>query len=126
MPIPSEYRDICDMLLKATNAGRVNWITKEGDFKVILPEYTFIIWSGTDEESNKEFVAVSLKLPGDRKSIDNWYVEEGDVDFEKLTELVGKARRYAHRVPEKLDSFRKLLKGLAKIGLEEDKEKDDF
>jgi hypothetical protein len=120
MPIPNDYLDICEMLLDATMKGRVNW-TEEGlFFAVRLPEYRFEIWSGTDEE-NRPFVAAGLRGPTDRGLLDNWYVEEGDKDYNMMFRLISEARRKARRLPEKLDSLRKLLKSGSIIGEFEEK-----
>jgi hypothetical protein len=118
MPIPNDYRDICEMLLDATNEGRVNWIEKSSKtFVVRLPEYIFEIWSGTDELDEKIFVAVGLRdYFSESGFLDNWYVEEGDNDFDILLALFSEARRKARRLPEKLDSLRKLLKSDSTIG----------
>jgi len=116
MPIPNDYLDICEMLIAATNEGRVNWTEVGFTFVVRLPEYRFEIWSGKDEEDEKSFVAVGLKGPGDRGFLDNWYVEEGDKDYDMLFTLFSEARRKARRLPEKLDSLRKLLKSGSTIG----------
>jgi len=117
MPIPNDYRDICEMLLEATKKGLVNWIEEAGTFEVRLPEYNFEIWSGTDELGQRSFVAVGLKDPSERRGLlDSWYVEEGDKDYDLIFALFGEARRKARRLPEKLDSLRNLLKSGSTIG----------
>jgi hypothetical protein len=117
MPIPSNYRDICEMLIKASDAGRVNWL-EEGDTLVVrLPDYNLNLWSG--EEEDRRFIAVGLKTPGQKGLIDNWYVDEGEEDFAALERLWGAARHNSHRVAQKLDELRKLLQGDDKIGLDD-------
>src|SRR5262249_9795725 len=102
MPIPDDYRDICQMLLEATRARRVKWIEKGGTIAVQLPDFDVEIWSGSDERTDREFVAVSLKES--QKLLDNWYVEEGDEDFAALHDLWDTARRQARGVPKKLEA----------------------
>ncbi len=121
MPIPIDYKDICEMLLVATSEGRVNWTSEGATLRVHLPEYNFEIWSGTDEDSGKEFIAVGLRKPGERRLIDNWYLEEGDEDFNMLESLFQEARSQGRGVREKLDMLRKRLESGSKIGLDEEK-----
>ncbi len=107
MPIPEDYRDICQMLIEATQAKRVKWTAKKGGFVgVQLPDFRFELWNGFDQESNTEFVGVGLK---DVKGIlfDNWYVEEGDQDFDLLRGLWGSASRQAAGVADKLEVLRR-------------------
>lgn len=117
MPIPSNYRDICEMLIKASDAGRVNWL-EEGDTHVVrLPDYNLNLWSG--EEEGRSFIALGLKTPGQKGLIDSWYVDEAEEDFEVLHRLLGAARHSSSRVAQKLDELRKLLQGDGKIGLDD-------
>jgi hypothetical protein len=117
MPIPSNYRDICEMLINASDAGRVNWL-EEGDTLVVrLPDYNLNLWSG--EEEGRRFIALGLKTPGQKGLIDNWYVDEGDEDFAALQRLWGAARHNSHRVAQKLDELRRLLQSADKIGLDD-------
>jgi hypothetical protein len=105
------------MLIKASEAGRVNWL-EEGDALVVrLPDYNFNLWSGVEED--KRFIAVGLQTPGQKGLIDNWYVDEVEEDFEALQRLLGAARHNSHRVAQKLDELRKLLQGDGKIGLDD-------
>jgi hypothetical protein len=105
------------MLIKASDAGRVNWL-EEGDTLVVrLPEYNLNLWSGA--EGGKTFIAFGLKAPGQKGLIDNWYVEEGEEDFAVLETLWRTARHSSHRVAQKLDELRKLLQGDDRIGLDD-------
>jgi hypothetical protein len=119
MTIPSDYRDICKMLLDATNDDRVSWKIKGTTLTVLLPEFNLEIWSGTDEADENEFVAIGLRDPLSRKFFDNWHIEEGDDDFKMMAELFSAARRRAHRIPEKLEAFRTLLRTEQRIGKDE-------
>ncbi|MEW6348558.1 MAG: hypothetical protein AB1646_05815 [Thermodesulfobacteriota bacterium] len=116
MPIADEYRDICEMLLKATEEGRVSW-TEEATatFAVRLPELRFEIWAGKEE---LEFVAVGIRDAEGSKSIDNWYLEEGDPDFKFLKTLWSEAKRHARRIPQALERLRSLLRTGDRIGLD--------
>src|ERR1022692_738665 len=117
MPIPYNYRDICEMLMKASHAGRVNWLD-EGDTLVVrLPEYNLNLWRG--EDNAKRFVAFGLKTPGQKGLIDNWYVEDGDADFPALQSLWEAAKHNSRDVAQKLDQLRQLLQGEDRIGLDE-------
>jgi hypothetical protein len=122
MPIPDNYRDICEMLLEASNALRVNWVEEGGFFVVRFPQFDLNIWSGVDRDSEKQFVALGLKEPGGRGLLDNWYVEEGDRDFEALQALYASAKRQSHQVAEKLEELRRVLRGKGKVGLDDTKQ----
>ena len=116
MPIPEDYKDICQMLLEATNAKRVKWAEKGAAITVQFPEFSIEIWSGTDDRSERSFVGMALKDPKGQKLVDNWYVEEGDKDYAVLLTLWGSARRQARGVPEKLETLRQLLREGGDIG----------
>lgn len=105
------------MLIKASDAGRVNWLDEAGTLVVRLPDYNLNLWSG--EENDTRFIAFGLKTPGQKGLIDNWYVEEGDEDFAVLQMLWAAARHNSHLIAGKLDELRKLLQGDDKIGLDE-------
>jgi len=125
MPVPYEYKDICNMLLDATKQGRVNWFERGGSFVVRLPEFDFEIWSGTDEGNEMRFVAVGLKDPKGRGLLDDWFIEEGSREFEEVSELCDAARRYAHRVSQKLEQMRGLLQSGRRIGMDTSAPKGD-
>lgn len=120
MPIPDEYQEICQLLEEATQEGRVRWIDKQGTTVTVrLPEFNVEIWSGEDEDSQKGFVAVGLRNHSSQKLMDNWYIEEGDNQYEFLYRLWQSARRHAMGIPGKLDSLRNLLKKGGQIGDED-------
>lgn len=116
MPIPDHYKDICEMLLEATREGRVKWTEKGGTIAVAIPDFNVEIWSGSDDRTEREFVAVGLRDPKDQKLVDNWYVEEGDEDFAILLDLWSSARRLARGVPNKLEALRGLLRRGGPVG----------
>jgi hypothetical protein len=120
MPIPNEYRDICKMLLDATIHKRVNWVEQAGGFAVHLPEFNLELWNGTDEQSDRQFVAMGLRDPKGTTLIDSWYLDEADVDFKTVDTLCDAARRQARRVPEKLQGLRDLLTKGKRVGFDED------
>ncbi len=119
MPIPSEYREICEMLVTATKDGRIAWIEKDGFFIVRLPDYSLEMWSGTDENETA-FVAIGLRDPKERRFFDNWFVADGDADFDMMQALASTVRRQTGQIPQKLDSLRRQLMNGGKIGLDED------
>jgi hypothetical protein len=106
------------MLLEATRTRRVKWIEKGGTVVVQLPDFDVEIWSGSDERTDREFVAIGLKES--QKLLDNWYVEEGDEDFAALRDLWDIARRQARGVPEKLEALRQLLRRGGQLGKDDD------
>ena len=115
MPIPKEYRDICEMLSKATADKRVTWIVDGTTYALHLPDFSFELWGGTDEQSN-EFVAVGLREPESRTTVDNWFVEESDQDFPMMRDLYASVRRQTGNVSQKLQALRELLKTGQNIG----------
>jgi hypothetical protein len=116
MPIPNDYREICEMLLTATHEKRVTWTEERGTIAVQLPQFNLEIWSGSDDQTQKEFVGLGLRDPKDKQLVDNWYVEEGDEDFDALLELWRSARRQARGVPDKLEQVRQFLRHGGEVG----------
>ena len=116
MPIPSDYQEICQMLLEATRERRVKWLDKGTSVTVQLPSFNLELWSGQDERTDTVFVAVGLREKDSQKLFDNWYIEEGDVDYHLLNDLWTSARRQAKGVPQKLDTLRDLLRSGGEIG----------
>jgi hypothetical protein len=121
MPIPDNYRDICEKLLEVSEAGRVNWLEEGATYTVRFPKFNLDIWSGLDMESDKQFVALGLKDPSGGGLLDNWYVDEDDRDFEGLRALYASARRHSSRVRENLEELRRLLGSKDRIGLDDTK-----
>lgn len=116
MPIPNDYREICEMLMVATHDQSLKWSDKRGTIAVRAHDFDFEIWSGSDDLTLKEFVAVGLRDPSDNELIDSFFVEEGDTDFPRLSELFRAARQQARGVNKKLEALRDLLKQSGKIG----------
>jgi hypothetical protein len=116
MKVPNEYKDICDMLLQATQEGRVKWVDKQGTMTVCLADFDLEMWSGTDERDT-EFVAMGLRDPQSKKLIDSWYVESGQTDFEMMRDLFAMARRQTGGIAEGLQKLRELLRSGETIGV---------
>lgn len=110
MAIPNDYREIVKLLVEKTNEGQVNWRTDRFNIFVFFEGARFIMWAGTDENTDEPFVAFGL---GDRSgaTLDSWYVDEHDKpDYSIMFDLYKSAKRYAAGVPDKL---KKLKEGLA-------------
>jgi hypothetical protein len=101
MPIPFEYQNIVSKLSKATAEGRVNWISDGGTYDVIISGSAFRIWGGVDEEFERRFVSFAL-ADSNRKVLDNWFIDEGDQDFEMMDKLLGGAKRKALGIHSRL------------------------
>jgi hypothetical protein len=117
MPIPKEYREVCEMLLNATEDDRVIWVAEGGNVAVHLPDFSLVMWAGTDDQSNKGFVGMGLRAAKEsREQIDNWYIEEGEEEFTLMTRLYGSARRYTGGVAQNLTVLRDLLNSGKRVG----------
>lgn len=115
MPIPKDYTEIIEMLNAATQDGRVRWKeTNAGTIGVSVPPSQFEVWAGTDDATERGFVAFGMKEA--RKLVDNWHVDEGDVNYGLMSELYQSAKRQAFGVPEKLQGFKELLAKKGPVG----------
>ena len=115
MPIPKDYIEIIEMLNAATGDGRVRWKkTSGGTISVLVPPSRFDIWAGTDDQNERGFVAFAIREAS--AVVDNWHVDEGDKDYELMSELHKSAKRQAFGVPEKLQSFKDLLAKKGQVG----------
>jgi hypothetical protein len=123
VPIPTEYSDIINILLEAAREGRVRWQGGRYAAVVSVSGSQFAIWAGTDEETGDPFVAFALQDP-QGESLDNWYVDQGDVGYEVMRELHQRARRQTQGIPQRLESLKKALKSSKVIG-EEGPKKDE-
>jgi hypothetical protein len=115
MPIPKDYRDILETLAQATEEGRVSWHKGTGRVEVSVSGTRFAVWAGTDEETEQAFVALAL-LEKDGKTIDTWFLDAGDPDYDFMAHLHGDARRHAMGVPERLAAIRAALSKMDNIG----------
>ncbi|TYC60720.1 hypothetical protein ETQ85_04800 [Zoogloea oleivorans] len=121
MPIPKDYKDIVTALFEKTNAGRVNWKNSRFGIEVKVDKSKFKLWSGTDENTDEAFVAFALNdLNG--STMDSWYVDEGDADYDQMTLLFSAAKRYANGVPQRLSELKNVILKLDFLGESEDDE----
>jgi len=119
MPIPNDYKDIINTLYDATSDGRVKWSTDNFTFGVSIQGSRFKIWGGTDEDTERDFVAFAL-VGQDGKTLDNWYLDEGDNDFNYMHKLLLGAKRYALGIPQRLASIRDAIGKTEVIGDDND------
>jgi hypothetical protein len=121
MPIPKDYKDIVTTLLEKTNTGRVNWKKSRFGIEVKVEKSGFKLWSGTDEHTDEAFVAFALN-DVNGATIDSWYVDAGDVDYDQMTLLFAAAKRYAHGIPQRLSELKNAISNLEFLGDPEDDE----
>lgn len=115
MPIPTEYRDIVQMLASKTNEGNVNWQKGVYDISITINNSKFTIWAGTDEHTDEPFVAFALK-DADGSAIDSWFVDESDFDYAEMLRLHKSAKRHALGVPNRLKELEKLISQMKTVG----------
>lgn len=116
MPIPADYKDIVVALLKKTDLGAVHWRQEKFGIGVSFEGAKFILWAGTDEHSDEQFVAFGLQ-DSSGATIDSWYVEEHDgPDFTTMDFLYKSAKRHAAGVPKILRELRAKLAEAGEIG----------
>jgi len=115
MPIPEDYVDIVNNLREATAQNRVVWEEESGGAAIRFPTFRFCIWSGFDEESEGEFVAVAIRDESG-KIIDSWHIDQGGEGFGLLRDLCKSALRRARRIDEKLEVLRNKLKEGGEVG----------
>lgn len=118
MPVPLQYRDLMADLEKATSAGEVEWnVDKAGTSVFVeLGENVLKLYAGEDEDSGS-FVSATLMLPsefqkttpGRRASLDHWYLDEGDEDYQRIYNLIMAANRKAKGIDQRLEQMRRLL-----------------
>lgn len=115
MPIPKDYVEIINMLNTATQDGRVRWKrSTTGKIVVLVPPSQFEVWAGTDDETEREFVAFGMREAN--QLVDNWHLDEGDVGYGLMSDLYQSAKRQAFGVPDKLQGFKDLLAKKGPIG----------
>jgi hypothetical protein len=117
MSIPKEYRDICEMLLNATEHRRVSWITQGTIYVVYFKDFRLELWSGSDE-TDSEFIAMGLRDPRHQNLADNWHVEEKETEeFALMKRLYDSVRRQTGKVEQRLQELRDLLKTDKQVGV---------
>lgn len=107
MAIPNDYKDIVETLYSATDEGRVKWSQARFGFEVAVQGSRFQIWSGTDEENGQAFVAFAL-TDEKGKTLDSWYVDESEPEYEWMHKLFYGAKRQALGIS-------KILAGLKEV-----------
>lgn len=115
MPIPSDYKEIIDTLLSATENGRAKWGKVKFGFEISVLESKFLIWSGTDEESNQEFVSFAL-TDDNGKTLDTWYVDGLEGDYDKMHRLFAGAKRQALGISKILAKIQTAIQSGGTIG----------
>ncbi len=119
MTIPNDYKDIVTTLLEKTNNGRVHW--KKGRFgiEVQVDKSGFKLWSGTDEHTDEAFVGFALT---DMKgaTMDSWYVDASDSDFDSMNLLFAAAKRYAYGIPQRLTELKEAMSNQEYLGSPEE------
>lgn len=118
MPIPNDYTDIVRKLAETTDQGRVIWSEVTFGYEVAILKSRLRIYSGTDED-DRGFVSVTLN-DANGKNIDNWYVDQGEQDFDFMYRLVAAAKRYAHGIPDRLSAIKTALESSKMIGGDDD------
>ena len=120
MPIPNDYRDIVDMLLKKTDEGNVYWNNEKFDISVSIDGSRFGMWAGNDENTEEPFVSFGLQ---DSKGVtlDSWFVEENEgSDYTLMLRFYQAAKRHAAGVPNKLEQLRRSIASSERIGASEE------
>jgi hypothetical protein len=120
MPIPSDYRDIVASLLTKTDNGRVHWTRGRFGIEVEVEKSIFTLWAGTDENSEQAFVAFSLN-DANGSTLDSWYVDENDEDYDLMRRFFAAAKRYAHGIPQRLSFLKESIASLGYIGQKQKK-----
>ena len=115
MTIPSDYRDIVQMLAAKTDEGKVHWRRDTFELGVELEDTKFSLWAGNDEHTEVPFVAFALH-GSNGATLDSWYVEEGDDHYSLMHRFYTAAKRHAAGVPQKLKSIKELLAKTDTVG----------
>ncbi|HMQ14163.1 MAG TPA: hypothetical protein PKD21_12000 [Candidatus Competibacter phosphatis] len=122
MAIPNDYKDIVETLYLATDEGRVKWTQARFGFEVTVQGSRFQIWSGTDEENGQAFVAFAL-ADEKGKTLDSWYVDESESEFEWMHKLFYGAKRQALGISKILAGLKEVIGKGGVIG--DEKPNDD-
>jgi len=111
MPVPSSYRDTIAALRAPTASGDVAWKTHEHGFVAEIAGSRIRLWDGIHEETSVDFIAFGL-LDQNGKTLDSWYIDDGDEDYLPMTRLLIDARRTALGVPDRLNAILSALSAL--------------
>lgn len=115
MPIPKDYRDILNNLAAMSDDGRVKWKSAPFGVEVAVKESKFVLWAGTDEETDRPFVSCSLQNHAG-KTLDSWFVDAGDADFDFMNRLHGAAKRQAMGITKILAELRDVIESSSVVG----------
>jgi len=115
MPIPNDYEDIVETLLEKSNSGLARWRSGQFGVEIELEDARFTMWSGNDEHTGDAFVAFALNNVNGA-TLDSWYVDDGDSDYDKMRLLFAAAKRYADGIPQRLKSIKEQLANATSIG----------
>ena len=113
--MPKDYRDLLIDLLKMTDEGRVNWKSDQHSVEITVDENRFVLWAGTDERTDEGFVSFALRDTAGN-TLDTWYVDAGNADYEFMNTLFGAAKRHALGVPNRLAQLRAKMSSVGKLG----------
>lgn len=115
MPIPNDYRELTSSLASLTDQGRVNWKYDGFGVEVLLEDDRLNLWAGTDEHTEQRFVSFALK---DRRgeTIDSWYVDEADIDYDPMNRFFLAAKRHALGIPDRLARIQSAIRKDGVIG----------
>lgn len=115
MPIPKDYRDILNSLAGKSENGQVNWKSNRFGVEVAVNESKFLIWAGTDEETGEPFVSFALHdLTG--KTLDSWFVDGSDYDYDFMSRLHNSAKRHALGIPQRLAELKDIIEKASVVG----------
>lgn len=119
MPIPNDYRELLGSIAELTDKGRVNWKFDGHSVEVVLDEERFALWAGTDERTDEGFVSFALK---DKRgeTLDTWYLDADDDDYDFMNRLYLSAKRHASGIPDRLARIRKLIANGGMVGKDEE------
>lgn len=117
MPIPADYCEIVDSLLDKSNKGLAHWTRGQFGVQIELDDARFTMWSGTDEHTEEAFVAFSLNA-ANGATLDSWFVDERDSDYDQMRLLFAAAKRHADGIPERLKNIKEQLAKATMIGKE--------
>ena len=113
MPIPIDYVGVIEQLEESTLAHILEWKNQKFGFETAIANSKFSIWAGDDGDTGIPFVAFAM-LDESGNTLDSFYVEPDDDDYETMRLFFSMAKRYALKIPSRLESVKKALQDLNK------------